>query len=258
MMSRKIEALKSLLNIDKNSVRYPVETYIRVLEEINALTYNYDEWLGDNAVDRQLEKVADADYNLACALITLTLREDYWCNGAFEERYKAGEIEPIIFRMISELEKEENTTKWSDPISIDELYKTRCEGVTKQSGVYRVVWSGPWNAQFNEYSSNAEATLYDVNRLHDKYTSCLDRKVLYIGKANGRRGLYQRLKQYVLYGYNESRIHNGGRAIWQLNEASALMIEYACVDDPEGVEKALLSKYKEQNKGVLPLANWRL
>ena len=36
-----------------------------------------------------------ADYNMACALMTLVLREDYWKNGAFDRRYHAGEVTPI-------------------------------------------------------------------------------------------------------------------------------------------------------------------
>ncbi|MDD5891692.1 MAG: hypothetical protein PUC72_04060, partial [Bacteroidales bacterium] len=80
----------------------------------------------------------------------------------------------------------------------------------------------------------------------------------YIGKANGKNGLQQRLKQYVLYGYNKSKIHKGGRAIWQLENSKDFMVEYACVDNPEEIEKQLIIKYKEQNNGAYPLANWRL
>lgn len=100
--------------------------------------------------------------------------------------------------------------------------------------------------------------LYDKSILCSKYNQCIDKKVLYIGKATGKNGLQQRLKQYVLYGYNKSIIHKGGRAIWQLENSKDFMVEYACVDNPEEIEKQLIIKYKEQNNGAYPLANWRL
>ena len=70
--------------------------------------------------------------------------------------------------------------------------------------------------------------------------------------------MQQRLKQYVIYGYNKSIIHKGGRAIWQLGNSKDFMVEYACVDNPEEMEKQLIIKYKEQNNGSYPLAKWRL
>ena len=46
-MLTKVKALKELLNIDERRCEHTVGTYCNVLEEINALTFNYDEWLGE-------------------------------------------------------------------------------------------------------------------------------------------------------------------------------------------------------------------
>lgn len=257
-MLTKVKALKGLLDLDEGRGGYGVETYCTVLEEINALTFNYAEWLGELDVDKQLKKVPKADYNLACAIITMILREDYWTNGKFKERLSAGEVRCVIEKMTSELEKEAEIFRWSDPVTFEELYKTGCSFIPEKSGVYRVTWPGYNSLELKSHLVNTSAPPYDVELLQKKYESCRNRKLLYIGKAGGKRGLKQRLRQYVLYGYNESKIHKGGRAVWQIEDAQELLVEYACVDNPEEAEKLLLGEYKYQNNGVLPLANWRL
>ena len=257
-MSKKIDTLRELLNLENSNRRSPFEEYYDALESINALVYNYPDWFDDKDVDEQLKKLDKADYNMACALMTLVLREDYWKNGSFDRRYHAGEVTPITEKMIVELEKEEQLLKWSDPVSFADLYKQNCSSIPKCPGVYRVTCIGQPVLAVNEKSSNDSALLYDAAILCSKYNQCKDKKVLYIGKANGKNGLQQRLKQYVLYGYNKSKIHKGGRAIWQLENSKDFMVEYACVDNPEEMEKQLITKYKEQNNGSYPLANWRL
>lgn len=49
--------------------------------------------------------------------------------------------------------------------------------------------------------------------------------------ANGKKGLRQRLKQYVNYGWNHAANHKGGRAVWQIEDAEFLLLAYEeCVD----------------------------
>ena len=257
-MSKKIETLKGLLNLKQNTRRSYVTEYYEALEDINAMVYNYPDWFDDKGVDEQLKKLDKADYNMACAIMTLVLREDYWINGSFKRRFEAGEVTPIIEKMIAELEIEEKLLKWSEPVTFVNLYKQNCSSIPKSPGVYRVTCPGQSFLAVNEKSSNASALLYDEYKLRDKYNQCKDKKTLYIGKANGKNGLQQRLRQYILYGYNKSKIHKGGRAIWQLENSKNFMVEYACVDNPEKMEQYLITKYKEQNNGTYPLANWRL
>ena len=54
--------------------------------------------------DVELHRLPTADYDLCCALLTMLLREDHFCNGSFERRYANGEVTPIIERMIMILE----------------------------------------------------------------------------------------------------------------------------------------------------------
>lgn len=61
---------------------------------------------GPVRVDEELRRVPQADYDLLCALYTMILREDYFTNGAFQKRYRTGQMQAIIDRMIDLLEQE--------------------------------------------------------------------------------------------------------------------------------------------------------
>lgn len=99
--------------------------------------------------------------------------------------------------------------------------------------------------------------LYDVEILKNKYSGLQDKNILYIGKAACKKGLRQRIGQYIDYGYNEGKIHRGGRAIWQIENCEQLIIDFYCCEECEQEEKSLLKNYKILN-GNYPLANWRL
>ena len=86
--------------------------------------------------------------------------------------------------------------------------------------------------------------------------SSKEKKLLNIGKASGKKGLCQRIRQYVKYGWNEAVNHKGGRAIWQIVNAEQLFLSYEICEDAVNREHELLCKFQEQNH-VLPLANWR-
>lgn len=52
-------------------------------------------------------KLKDADYELCCVLLTMLLREDHFSNGSFESRYRAGQVKPIVEKMITLLSSAE-------------------------------------------------------------------------------------------------------------------------------------------------------
>ena len=110
--------------------------------------------------------------------------------------------------------------------------------------------------RFTEHTYNHSAKIYPVEVLSHKYEGCKDQEVLYIGKANGRRGLRQRLKQYMNYGWAHATNHKGGRAIWQIEVAGLLLLTFEECEDAEAREKQLLADYKSKNESY-PLANWR-
>ncbi|BCK79386.1 hypothetical protein MM35RIKEN_15780 (plasmid) [Vescimonas fastidiosa] len=109
---------------------------------------------------------------------------------------------------------------------------------------------------FIEGSDNLRAKGYPAAILEQKYGQCTGKTVLYIGKANGRGGLRQRVLQYVKYGWGTAVNHKGGRAIWQVKDYPLLLLEYEVCENCEQREHELLADYKKEN-GTYPLANWR-
>ena len=108
--------------------------------------------------------------------------------------------------------------------------------------------------RFTEHTYNHSAKLYPVEKLSSKYKDCKNQKILYIGKADGKKGLRQRLKQYMNYGWDKATNHKGGRAIWQIEDAGLLLLAFEECEDAEVREKQLLADYKAKN-GSYPLAN---
>lgn len=83
--------------------------------------------------------------------------------------------------------------------------------------------------------------------------------ILYIGKAkrNNNKGLEERIKEYIKWGYREkSRPHSGGRAIWQVSNNKHFKFCWIEIENANYIEKSLHEKYKEQKEyGDLPFAN---
>ena len=79
-----------------------VETFYDVLEKCDVLKNNYDEYMTTALIccDDELLRLPLADYELCCALLTMLLREDHFCNGRFERRWRRGQVRPILERMI--------------------------------------------------------------------------------------------------------------------------------------------------------------
>ena len=106
------------------------------------------------------------------------------------------------------------------------------------------------------FQTSPKAKIYPAKKLQEKYEGCADQSILYIGKAEGKRGLRQRLKQYMDYGRGNGNIHAGGRAVWQISDCGLLLLAYEACENPGERERQLLQEYREKN-GSYPLANWR-
>jgi hypothetical protein len=110
--------------------------------------------------------------------------------------------------------------------------------------------------RFSEQEYRPKAKIYPAKKLQEKYEGCADQSILYIGKAEGKRGLRQRLKQYMDYGRGNGNIHAGGRAVWQISDCGLLLLAYEAYENAGERERQLLQEYREKN-GSYPLANWR-
>lgn len=141
--------------------------------------------------------------------------------------------------------------------TLETLYRFSCQGVPDLPGVYWVLAPEGVPIQFEPTAPNRAAPHYPVDVLTRKYTSCRDKHILYIGKAGGKKGLRQRLRQYMKYGWNEAVNHKGGRAIWQIQNAGMLLLAYEPCSDCVTREHRLLHDYQVANNDCYPLANWR-
>ena len=94
----------------KNLPEHPIleDRYYALLEKLGDLKTNYYDYMTTSPIDpeRELEHLPTANYALCTALLTMMLREDRFSGGAFQRRYKAGQVDAVLRRMIETLENE--------------------------------------------------------------------------------------------------------------------------------------------------------
>lgn len=186
---------------------------------------------------------------LAC--IAWHFRRDHFSEGSLISKSIA---EGAMLRLLCRLQ---SLCPATAPVTtLQTLYRCGCDCIPEVPGVYWVLRPEGMSIHFTEHTYNRSAKLYPVEKLSSKYRDCKDQEVLYIGKADGKNGLRQRLKQYMNYGWSKAANHKGGRAIWQIEDAGLLLLAFEECENAEAREKQLLADYKAKN-GNYPLANWR-
>ena len=88
------------------------ETFYETLEKCDALKTNYHDYMTTAPIDcdKELLRLPRADYDLCCALLTMLLREDHFCNGSFARRQSMGQVKPIVEQIIHLLESQNAPT----------------------------------------------------------------------------------------------------------------------------------------------------
>lgn len=84
--------------------------YQELLEKVGSIQYHYGDYMTTEPIncDEELKRIASADWNLCCALLTMLFREDHFSQyGCFDRRYANGDVQRIIDKMIAVLEEEE-------------------------------------------------------------------------------------------------------------------------------------------------------
>ena len=97
-LSNKIKLLQKIATTDVLQ-----ETYIRdTIYKCGFLKSDYNQYMSEHPIncDRELLHLSSADYDRCCALLTMLLREDHFCNGAFEYRIRNGDVKLVIDRLI--------------------------------------------------------------------------------------------------------------------------------------------------------------
>ncbi len=162
---------------------------------------------------------------------------------------------------------ENNTLMMSDLYTFEELHNGALDMIPKTSGVYFVIIPEHFKIVIKEetdgykLTSKGNPSSYPVEQLQRKalhygIEAPYNSHILYIGKA---KDLHRRIEQYVGYRYDVVNLfpHDGGRAIWQLENNEKLMIRYIeCKEkmDCRELEHKLLCKYKDKY-GAYPFAN---
>ncbi len=81
------------------------ELYYSLLEEMGDMKYDYSDYMTTEPIncDKELERLSEADYELATALLTMLLREDHFANGSLMRRLESGQLNAVLNRMIETL-----------------------------------------------------------------------------------------------------------------------------------------------------------
>ena len=190
-------------------------------------------------------------YLCVLACIAWHFRRDHFCEGSLISKSIAEGVLLRLFRRLKAL-----CPTAAPVVTLHELWCTDCHCVPNAPGVYWVFAPEGMPVCFSEQTERFKAKSYPAKTLQEKYERCADKSILYIGKAEGKRGLRQRLKQYMDYGQGKGNIHAGGRAIWQISECGLLLLGYEVCENAGERERQLLQEYREKN-GSYPLANWR-
>ena len=143
--------------------------------------------------------------------------------------------------------------------TIRELYESGFASIPKEQGVYFITAPEGWHPAFQSTffrPAKRPCSPYPAKLLEAKYQIQGCPQLLYIGKAGGRCGLRQRLRQYIRHGYGEVGNHMGGRAIWQSPNCETLLVSWEMCPHPDAREHQLLLQFRQQF-GDYPLANWR-
>jgi hypothetical protein len=149
---------------------------------------------------------------------------------------------------------------FSRPLTIKELQTTNCNMVPKQKGIYTILRHDTSKPTFLTRSVGGWFKGLDPNYPQNIVNSrwVAGASILYIGKANGKNGLRQRLRQLVQFGMGKSVGHRGGRLIWHLKDSSDLLVRWFELTnhDADQAESELINTFKNIY-GKRPYANLR-
>lgn len=190
-------------------------------------------------------------YLSVLAAIAWHFRRDHFIEGSLiNTSIASGALLRLFLRL-----KEISPTP-GPAVTLGELIRLNCSNIPEEPGVYWILSPEGFSIRFHQMPYHPKCKLYPVELLQAKLTNCNDKQILYIGKAQGKKGLRQRVRQYMNYGQGKSNIHQGGRAVWQIEDSEFLLLGYEVCHHADVRERQLLSEYRAQNF-FYPLANWR-
>jgi hypothetical protein len=145
-------------------------------------------------------------------------------------------------------------------VSKAELFED-CTAIPKEKGVYLILYPSLKEPTFLEVGCGGffKGKNPNVSIAELKLNWVANSQVIYIGKAGASDSsatLHSRLKQYFAFGQGKAVGHYGGRYIWQLQNATELIVCWKCLpnDEARNVESQLITEFV-QTFGKRPFAN---
>lgn len=148
---------------------------------------------------------------------------------------------------------------FSEATEIGALWKTRCWTVPRDCGVYLIIRDSESTPEFLPESTGG--------RFKKREPTCVAQfvrdnwiegaRVVYVGKASGRKGLNRRLYDLVSFGYGQPIGHWGGRLLWHLPEKEKLLVRWRIcrAEDADAAETIAIGDFKSMYGGRRPYAN---
>lgn len=146
--------------------------------------------------------------------------------------------------------------------TIGQIHRESAMGVPDACGIYVVLVRGEAPHTFRPQSSAPSWRGMDpavpVEELAERWVE--GAALLYVARARGpgvRHRLRQRVKRFLRFGHGKVVGHWGGRAIWQIREASRLVIAWRVCAGPDetlALERQLLDDFEAMH-GRPPFAH---
>jgi hypothetical protein len=147
---------------------------------------------------------------------------------------------------------------FSPSITIRELQHTNCRDVPIGKGVYLIIRHSLNRPEFLRKSVGGWYKKLDPSYpLKFVVSQWVDGAcLLYVGKANGKKGIRQRLRQFIQFGLGKPVGHRGGRLIWHLKDYPDMLVHWleTAWRDPDQVETTLIKAFRKVH-GRRPFAN---
>lgn len=151
------------------------------------------------------------------------------------------------------------TGGFSDPVTIDQLRSTRCDGIPAEPGIYVITFASVDEPRFLKESTggwfkgkNPSYSPDVVERNWVKGTS-----VVYVGMTRARKGLRGRICQLLDFGSGKRVGHRGGRLLWHLQDSGQLLVRWrtCAASETDWAESAVISCFKAIHDDKRPYAN---
>jgi hypothetical protein len=149
-------------------------------------------------------------------------------------------------------------TGFSAGVAVHELHRDRLRDVPSGCGVYVLVRSATIRPRFQRKSragwfKDLDPS-YPIAEVRAAWVS--NARIVYVGKAAGVKGLKQRIRQLVDFGFGKPIGHRGGRMLWHLPDHQRLQVRWrrCSRSQADRLETLLIGQFRELY-GKRPFAN---